>query len=51
LARYVLPLWPGIIWLGMVKGRARAIAVGLILVSLGLMTWCSSIYGSAKWIG
>jgi hypothetical protein len=51
LARYVLPLWPGIIWLGMVKGRARAIAVGLILVSLGLMAWCSSIYGSAKWIG
>ena len=51
LARYVLPLWPGIVWLGMVKGKARGIVVGLILISLGLMAWCSSIYGSARWIG
>lgn len=51
LARYVLPLWPGIVWLGMVKGRMRGVVIGLILISLGVMAWCSSIYGSARWIG
>jgi hypothetical protein len=51
LARYVLPLWPGIVWLGMVRGKARGTVIALIIISLGLMAWCSSIYGSARWIG
>jgi hypothetical protein len=51
LARYVLPLWPGLLWLGTLRGRARWVGGAAILVSLGLLYWCSRIYGSARWIG
>jgi hypothetical protein len=51
LARYVLPLWPGLIWLGIPLRPVRVIATIWIVVSLALMAWCSSIYGSAHWIG
>ena len=51
LARYMLPLWPGLMWLGMLKGAWRWVAAAWILVSLGLLAWCSGIFGSAEWIG
>jgi hypothetical protein len=51
LARYMLPLWPGLVWIGMVKGRSRWVVGILMVISLGLMGYCSYIYGSAKWIG
>ncbi len=51
MARYVLPLWPGLVWLGMDKKGRRVVAVVWIAVSLALMAWCSSVYGSARWIG
>lgn len=54
LARYMLPLWPGLIWLGTLDrfGKAgRALQILWILVSLALLMWCASIYGSARWIG
>jgi hypothetical protein len=51
LARYVLPLWPGLVWLGLPGRVTRVIAVVWIAVSLVLMAWGSSIYGNAKWIG
>ena len=51
LARYVLPLWPGLIWLGEPGKWRRVVAVTWIVVSLALLAWCSRIYGSARWIG
>ncbi|HEY0069068.1 MAG TPA: hypothetical protein VGE04_03775 [Chloroflexia bacterium] len=51
MARYVLPLWPGLIWLGMLRGRARWLAFALIVPSLLLMAWCAAKYASARWIG
>jgi hypothetical protein len=51
LARYVLPLWPGLVWLGLPNRVVRVFAVVWIAVSLVLMAWGSSIYGNAKWIG
>jgi hypothetical protein len=51
LARYVLPLWPGLIWLGEPGKWRRVVAIALIVVSLGLMAWSSSIYGDGHWIG
>jgi hypothetical protein len=51
MARYVLPLWPGLIWLGTLRGRARWLAFGAIVPSLLLMGWCASKYASARWIG
>jgi hypothetical protein len=51
LARYVLPLWPGLIWLGITKGRARLLSWAWIAASLLLMAWCARIYASARWIG
>lgn len=55
LARYVLPLWPGLIWLGAGVGiggkKTRIIASLWIIISLALLFWCSRIYGSARWIG
>jgi mannosyltransferase PIG-V len=51
LARYVLPLWPGLIWLGQPGKWRRTIAVVWIIISLGLMAWGSSIYGDGRWIG
>ena len=51
LARYVLPLWPGLLWLGTLRGRARWIAATFIIVSLAFLFWCSRVYGSARWIG
>lgn len=51
LARYVLPLWPGLIWLGTLRGRARWLAFGLIFPSLLLMAWCAAKYANARWIG
>jgi hypothetical protein len=51
LARYVLPLWPGLIWLGTLGRRSRWIAVAWLAVSLALLAWCASIFGSANWIG
>lgn len=51
LARYVLPLWPGLIWVGMLRGRARWLAFVVIVPSLLLMAWCAARYASARWIG
>jgi hypothetical protein len=51
MARYVLPLWPGLIWLGALPRAFRWLLVPWVLVSLTLMAWCSSIYGGARWIG
>jgi hypothetical protein len=51
LARYVLPLWPGLIWLGIPRRSIRIIAIVWIGVSLALMAWCSSIFAGARWIG
>ena len=51
LARYMLPLWPGLIWIALVKGPARWLVGALLLVSLGLLAWCSAIYGGGMWIG
>jgi hypothetical protein len=51
LARYLLPLWPGLIWLGEPGKWRRVVAVAWIVVSLALLAWCSRIYGSARWIG
>lgn len=51
LARYTLPLWPGLIWVGTLKRRWLWLAVVLFVLSLGLLAWCSRIYGSARWIG
>jgi hypothetical protein len=51
MARYMLPLWPGLIWLGTLKKGSRWLGVLLMLVSVALMAWCASIYGRASWIG
>jgi hypothetical protein len=51
MARYVLPLWPGLIWLGALPQRVRWLAWVWIALSLFLLAWCSRIYGSARWIG
>lgn len=51
MARYMLPLWPGLVWLGTGRRAGRVFAVVWIIGSLALMAWCSRIYGSAKWIG
>jgi len=51
MARYVLPLWPGLIWLGTVRQPARWLLALGIALSLALLAWCSSIYGGARWIG
>lgn len=51
LARYVLPLWPGLLWLGTLQRRWRWLAAAFTCVSLALLAWCSYIYGSARWIG
>jgi hypothetical protein len=51
MARYVLPLWPGLIWLGALLRGFRWFLVPWVLISLGLMAWCSSIYAGARWIG
>src|SRR5688500_15994259 len=51
VARYMLPLWPGLIWLGLPGRRSRIFGAFCIAASLCLLIWCSSIYGSAKWIG
>jgi hypothetical protein len=51
MARYMLPLWPGLVWLGTGRRFGRVVAVVWIVGSLALMAWCSRIYGSARWIG
>jgi hypothetical protein len=51
MARYVLPLWPGLVWMGLEKRGARVAAAIWIVASLALMGWCSRIYASARWIG
>lgn len=51
MARYMLPLWPGLIWLGLPNRGSRRLGALCIVISLCLLLWCSSIYGSAKWIG
>ncbi|MDQ3928381.1 MAG: hypothetical protein M3328_04435 [Chloroflexota bacterium] len=51
MARYVLPLWPGLIWLGTLRGRMRWPALGAVVPALLLMAWCASKYASARWIG
>lgn len=51
VARYMLPLWPGLIWLGTLKRGHRWIGVLVIGASLALLFWCSRIYGRAGWIG
>jgi hypothetical protein len=51
LARYVLPLWPGLVWLGALRGRSRWVLAAWLVVSLALLAWCAGIYGSARWIG
>lgn len=51
MARYVLPLWPGLLALGLLRGRYRWVGVALIVASLALMSWSASKYASARWIG
>jgi hypothetical protein len=51
VARYVLPLWPGLIWVGTLRGRARWLAFAGIFASMLLMAWCAAKYASARWIG
>jgi|GEM_PF-2762832 len=51
LARYTLPLWPGLVWVGTLKRSRLWLVLGLTILSLGLLAWCSRIYGSARWIG
>lgn len=51
MARYVLPLWPGLIWVGTLRGRARWLAFAGIVASMLLMAWCAGKYASARWIG
>jgi hypothetical protein len=51
LARYMLPLWPGLIWLATLKKPAKWLLVPWVLFSLALMAWCAYWYGSARWIG
>lgn len=51
LARYTLPLWPGLVWIGTVRKQRLWLLVPLIIVSLVLLAWCSRLYGSARWIG
>lgn len=51
LARYVLPLWPGLVWLGIPRRSIRIIAAVWIIVSLAFMAWSSSIFAGARWIG
>jgi hypothetical protein len=51
LARYTLPLWPGLVWLGGVRRSRLWVVVTLVVLSLVLLAWCSRLYGSARWIG
>jgi hypothetical protein len=51
LARYTLPLWPGLVWVGTLKRSRLWLVLALMILSLGLLAWCSRIYGSARWIG
>ena len=51
VARYMLPLWPGLIWLGLPNKGSRRFGALCIVISLCLLVWCSSIYGGARWIG
>ena len=51
LARYTLPLWPGLVWIGTVKRSRLWVVVPLVILSLFLLAWCSRLYGSARWIG
>ncbi len=51
MARYVLPLWPGLIWLGTLQKRSRWLGYALVLASLLLMSWCSRKYAGANWVG
>lgn len=51
LARYLLPLWPGLIWLGTIERSKRWLLVAWFLISLGLLARCASIYARARWIG
>jgi hypothetical protein len=51
LARYVLPLWPGLVWVGTLKRSKMWLMLVLTIFSLGLLAWCSRIYGSGRWIG
>ena len=51
MARYMLPLWPGLIWLGLPNKSLRRFSGLVIILSLFLLAWCSNVYGSAKWIG
>jgi hypothetical protein len=51
MARYVLPLWPGLVWLGTLRGRMRWLALAAVVPALLLMAWCASKYASARWIG
>ena len=51
LARYTLPLWPGLIWVGTLKRSRLWLVVLLAIFSLAMLAWCSRIYGSARWIG
>ncbi len=51
MARYVLPLWPGLVWLGTLEGKKRWVAVVWLAASLALLARCSYIYASAHWIG
>jgi hypothetical protein len=51
LARYMLPLWPGMLWLGMLGRRGRWPGVLLILAWLAMLAWCAGLYANAVWIG
>ena len=51
LARYTLPLWPGLLWIGTLKRSKLGLVLVIMFLSLGLLAWCSRIYGSARWVG
>jgi hypothetical protein len=50
----MLPLWPGLIWLGTLGNRGKVVKVlGFLLIAalLALQAWSASVYGNARWIG
>jgi hypothetical protein len=50
MSRFVLTMWPGLVWLGVVRRWGRWVAIPVLLASLALMAWCSAQFSSIKWI-
>lgn len=51
LNRFVLPLWPGVIWVGALPRKWRWMLLPLLLASLALMGWCAAKQASGRWVG